>query len=341
MPSNPGFRFAPSDVHQALQKAVRPSLAWGGGEVKPWQRRLRRKLKQLLGAWPAERVPLKPKTLWRLEHDLGAIEKVVFTSEPGADVPAYVCLPRNAEPPYPFFICLQGHSSGMHNSIAVAREDETRPIEVEGDRDFALGCMARGIAALCVEQRAFGERMETRVPHHGGWCHHAAMNSLLLGRTLIGERVWDVARALDYLGQRDDADPKRVGLMGNSGGGTITLFASAMLPGIAWAMPSCYLCTFRDSIGSIHHCQCNYVPGLLSVADMGDILALHAPKPLVVVSGREDEIFPIRAARSEFKRVKAVYRALGAETNCRHVIGEGGHRFYAEAAWKAMQPLMR
>lgn len=100
--------------------------------------------------------------LWRRDHELGSIEKVAFTSEPFADVVAYVCLPQTAQPPYPFMICLQGHSTGMHNSIAVQRDDECKPHEVAGDRDFALTCMRHGIAALCIEQRSFGLRREQK-----------------------------------------------------------------------------------------------------------------------------------------------------------------------------------
>ncbi|KKL53551.1 hypothetical protein LCGC14_2274300 [marine sediment metagenome] len=46
---------------------------------------------------------------------------------------------------------------------------------------------------------------------------------------------------------------KELGVMGNSGGGTITLFSAALLPRPRFAMPSCYFCTFRDSIMSIYH----------------------------------------------------------------------------------------
>ena len=64
------------------------------------------------------------------------------------------------------------------------------PFAVEGDRDFALGCMARGYASLCIEQRSFGERREqaqAQVSTHG--CHDAAMQALLVGKTLAGERA--------------------------------------------------------------------------------------------------------------------------------------------------------
>lgn len=314
-----------------------PVLQYAGGDVKNWQAKLRRKLRHLMGVMPRERCPLRPRQLWRRRHPLGTIEKIAFTSEPYADIVAYVCLPRDAEPPYTFMICLQGHSTGMHNSIAVRREDETKPQKVAGDRDFALGCMSRGIAALCIEQRSFGERREQKqaqVSPHG--CHDATMHALMLGRTLIGERVYDVDRGIDYLASRDDVDMNSIGVMGNSGGGTISVFAAALLPRIAFAMPSCYFCTFRDSIMSIYHCADNYIPGLLRYAKMADIMGLFAPKPVVVVAGKEDDIFPIRATRQAFRNLQRIYNACGAGTHCHLVVGAGGHRFYAEDAWPVM-----
>jgi len=316
---------------------ITPSLAYDGGDVQAWQSRLRRKLRELVGDMPEERCPLQPRQLWQREHALGTIEKIAFTSEPYSDVVAYVCLPKDVEPPYTFMICVQGHSTGMHNSIAVQLEDETQPHEVAGDRDFGLGCMRRGIAALCVEQRSFGERREQkqeRVAAHG--CHDATMHALMLGRTLIGERVYDVDRGIDYLASRGDADMQRIGVMGNSGGGTITVFSAALLPRLAFAMPSCYFCTFKDSIMSIYHCMDNYIPRLLKYAEMADVVGLFAPKPVVIVAGEEDEIFPIAATRKAFEDLRRIYEACGAESRCHLVVGSEGHRFYADDAWPVM-----
>ncbi len=331
------LHLSPTDNHQYLISQTAPSLHFQGGEVRKWQTRLRRKLRQLVGAIPMEGCPLRPRQLWHRRHPLGTIEIIVFTSEPYADVTAYVCLPKSAEPPYTFMICLQGHSTGMHNSIAVEQENETKPLKVEGDQDFGLGCMRRGIAALCIEQRSFGERRERkqeRVSNQG--CHDATMHALLLGRTLIGERVFDVDRGIDYLAARADADMNAIGVMGNSGGGTISLFSAALLPRIAFAMPSCYFCTFRDSIMSIYHCADNYVPGILNYAEMSDIMGLFAPKPVVLVAGEKDEIFPIKATRRAFRDLRKIYRAGGAGNRCHLVVGDGGHRFYADDAWPVM-----
>ena len=337
MPRKQALYLMPSEQHRHDMDRLEPSLAFEGGDVQQWRRRLKRKVRRLLGDWPSERTPLDVRRIWSRPHPLGSIEKIVFRSEPRADVPAYVCLPANAAPPYPFVVCLQGHSSGMHNSIGVEREDNSKAMQVAGDRDFALGCMQHGVGALCIEQRAFGERREQEPGNEAAQrCHEAAMHALMLGRTLVGERVYDVDRGLDYLAGRGDVDMGRVGVMGNSGGGTVSVFAAAVLPRLAFAMPSCYFCTFRDSIMSIHHCVCNYIPGLLKVAEMPDVMGVFAPKPVVIVAGKDDEIFPIRATRRAFRDLKKIYRACGAEKRCHLVVGEEGHRFYADAAWPVL-----
>ena len=331
------MKLSPSENHRWIMSRTTRTLGFDGGDVQPWQRRLRHKLRQLVGDMPQERCDLRPRRLWIRKHPLGTIEKIVFTAEPYADVPAYVCLPKDVTPPYPFFVCLQGHSTGMHNSIAVQRDDNTLPHRVEGDRDFGLECMRRGIAALCIEQRSFGERREQKqkmIAKHG--CHDATMHALMLGRTLIGERVYDVDRGIDYLASRGDADMRSIGVTGNSGGGTISLFSAALLPRIALAMPSCYFCTFRDSIMSIYHCMDNYIPGLLKHAEMSDVMGLFAPKPVVIVAGKEDPIFPIAATRRAFRELKRIYEACGAKDRCHLVVGDGGHRFYADNAWPIM-----
>lgn len=327
--------LAPSSVHQRLLKTQKPSHSFQGGDVKAWQRKLRPKIRACLGDWPEKRPALRPRSLWKGEHSLGRIEKILFTSEPGADVPAYVCIPKDAQPPYAWLICLQGHSSGMHHSIGVQYGAEDKPLRTEGDHDFALQAMAHGMAALCIEQRGFGERREMPTDQNTT-CRDAALHALQFGRSLVGERVYDVDRGIDYLASRGDCDMKRVGLLGLSGGGATTMFAAAVLPRLRFAVPAGYFCTFRASIMSINHCICNYVPGALKYGEMADILGLFAPRPVVVVTGEQDDIFPVGPTRSEFKRLRAIYHAAGAPDNCRLVVGPGGHRFYADQAWPAM-----
>lgn len=341
--NDPGLHSAPWDAHYATLAGGPPALRYSGGDVPAWQKQGRTQLQAILGMDRMPQTPPTPapRTLWKRTTELGTIEKIAFEVEPYQTALAYFCLPAKRSDPVPAFVCLQGHSTGMHVSIATSYAEDA-PISTEGDRDFGLECMRRGIAALCLEQRSFGQRRENQVGHldRPYTCHQSAMNALMLGRTLIGERVYDVMRALDYLQTRPEVDRARLGCLGNSGGGTATLFATALDLRIQYALPSCAFSTYEASIMRQDHCVCNYAPGLRAYFDSGDIAGLIAPRPLVLVSGQQDPIFPVEPAKAEFIQTQKIYAAAGAPDQCEHVIGPEGHRFYAAQSWPRMLALM-
>ena len=157
-----------------------------------------------------------------------------------------------------------------------------------------------------------------------------AGSALLVGQTMIGWRVWDVMRTIDYIATRPELDSSRVGCMGISGGGTVTLFATALEPRIRAAMVSGYLNTFRDSIGSLAHCIDNYVPGVLNWAEMYDVAGLIAPRPLFVESGEKDNIFPIHASIESFSRVREIYSVFGATDLIEQEVFPDEHSFWGK-----------
>jgi len=106
-------------------------------------------------------------------------------------------------------------------------------------------------------------------------------------------------------------------------------------------MPSCAMCTYKDSIGAMPHCACNYVPHIAEYFDMGDLMAMAYPKYFVQVSGKEDPIFPLFGAEAVFEAGKAAYAANGDAERCAMVIGNGGHRFYADDAWPIVHELLK
>ena len=233
-------------------------------------------------------------------------------------------------------ICLQGHSTGMHISLGRVKYPGD---EDDGDRNFAPEAVKHGFCAVALEQRCFGERGGTPRPD----CYCASMTALLAGRTTIGGRVWDIMRLIDLLETEfaDVCDPSRVYCCGNSGGGTATFYAAALEPRIKGAIPSCAFCTFADSIGAMYHCACNYVPRIRQYFDMAELAGMAAPRPLVIVSGLKDDIFPLAGAKSEFDRVKNTYYANSEKPeNAAHVIGPEGHRFYAAPAWEKFLTLI-
>jgi len=332
--------FVPSQYHRHLMDRTPREFAWTGQEFRSWQASLRARFKELLGAFPEERVPPNVEEIEREETDEYVRLKIVFSAEECADVPAHLLVPKGVERPMPAMVCLQGHSPGMHISIGQARNEQDEE-SIAGDRDFALQAVRNGFVALALEQRCFGERAETlqeRRWEHG--CLDAVFHSLALGKTMQGERVWDVMCAIDLLQQQPEVDPDRIACMGNSGGGTVTFNAACVDTRVKLAVPSCSFCTYRDSIMSIRHCGDNYIPGVLRLAETGELAGLVAPRRLLVVAGSEDEIFPIDGVREAFEMARRIYEAAGCEDNLRLVVGEGGHRFYADLAWPLIGEMM-
>jgi len=231
-------------------------------------------------------------------------------------------------------ICLQGHSTGMHISLARPKSEEDAE-DIAGDRGYAIQAVQEGYAALALEQRAFGECGGTE---KGPACNLPGSTALILGRSLIGERVLDVMRTIDLLETGlFPVNGNNVSVTGNSGGGTTCIYAAAMDTRIAACMPSCAFCGYLASIGEQQHCLCNYIPGIARDFDMGDLAAMIAPRTFVAINGKLDRSFPLESAQEQLALAKIIYDQLGCSAKCRLEVGPEGHRYYAAIAWPALK----
>jgi dienelactone hydrolase len=302
-------------------------------EAEEWQQQLRSKLTELVGGFPTERRPLRPITLETRMFPGYSREKIVFDSRPGVSVLAYVLLPEKARRPAAVAICVPGHGRGVDDIVGIDDRGGERTDKAGYQHDFAIQAAEAGMAAVAIEPMAFGCRRDAINARKGlsqKACDPVAGGALLVGQTMVGWRVWDVMRTLDYIETRSELDSSRVGCMGISGGGTATLFSAALEPRISAAFVSGYLNTFRDSIGSLAHCIDNYVPGILNWAEMHDIAGLIAPRPLFVESGERDNIFPIRASIESFNKAREVYGVFGAADRIEQEVFPGEHSFWGK-----------
>ena len=262
-----------------------------------------------------------------------------FQSEKDYFVPCSLLLPNGGVKP--LAICLQGHSTGMHISVGEERFEGDKEL-ISGRRDFALQALREGYCALVLEQRYMGACGSLRDGAPLCARRNAALPALLFGRTAIGERVWDVMRAIDVIEKyfAEYVDTERILCMGNSGGGTVTFYAACMDDRIKVAVPSCSVCEFEDSIIPFHHCGCNYIPGIRKYFEMGDLACLIADRALVIVCGVKDPDFPLHGVEKSYHRAKAMFTANGIENRCVLIKGSEGHRFYPEEAWPAANQLL-
>ncbi len=303
-------------------------------QAEAWQKKLHAKLVELLGPFPVSSPSLNAQTLEVREFPDYRREKFIFESSPGLNVLGYLLTPSGAKPPYATVICVPGHGRGVDDIIGVDDQGRDRTDKDGYQHDFAVQAAGHGMAAVAIEPIAFGCRRDpvTRKKSLGASaCQPVAGAALLLGQTMIGWRVHDVMRTIDWIETRKELDAKRVGCMGISGGGTCTLFSAALEPRIRAAFVSGYLNTFRDSVFSLSHCIDNYVPGILNWAEMYDIAGLIAPRPLFAESGERDNIFPIAASRASFARVKRVYEVFGAADITGHETFDDAHSFHGAA----------
>jgi len=302
-------------------------------QAEAWQRQLRPKIAELVGGFPAQKADLKPQTLEVREFPTYRREKFVFESRPGLAVLGYLLTPAKGSAPHPAVVCVPGHGRGVDDIVGIDAKGRDRTDKDGYQHDFAIQAVEHGLAAVAIEPMAFGCRRDERTKKKGlgaSACQPAAGAALLLGQTMIGWRVYDVMRTIDWIETRRELDARRVGCMGISGGGTCTTFSAALEPRIKAAFISGYLNTFRASIMSLSHCIDNYVPGILNWAEMYDVAGLIAPRPLFAESGEKDDIFPIAASRESFARVKKVYELFDAGQLAEQETFDAAHSFWGK-----------
>ena len=330
------------DAYLYSQKRIRqtePSLRFRQGESLPdWQEKVRERLWQLLGLDTFQ--PCDPAfTMEYVKEEDGYTDtRFTFCSEEGYLIPVHVWIPRGEQKRYIPVICLQGHSKGMHISMGKPIYPGDENSIKGGDRDFAVRSVREGYAAIIMDQRYMGENGGTP---EGPSCGKFAYNALMLGRTAIGERVWDIMRLIDVLEQHfEKLNLEKLICLGNSGGGTTTFYASCMEPRIQLAVPSCSVCTFKDSISAMHHCTCNYIPNIAGYFDMGDLAGLLAQRKLIIVHGKEDPIFPEPGVKECYELAKQTFAAAENPDGLKLVSGNGAHRFYADDTWPVIHEMM-
>lgn len=200
--------------------------------------------------------------------------------------------------------------------------------------DYGVKFAEAGYIAFCPDARGFGERQERFVKGKSildESCREINNMAYPLGQTMTGMLTWDMHRLIDYAQSRDDVIKSRIACAGLSGGGYQTLWASAWDKRIKCSIISGYMYGYKESLLEMHNnCSCNYVPHLYETVDMGDILALLAPRPVLIETGTKDPLngrSGVKNVKSQMTIARKAYRLHGAEKDLQHDIFEGGHRW--------------
>ena len=324
--------------HDLLVQKTRQKLAYRKDcDYREWKGSIKARFIELTGLdriqENAKDCPLNIDIESKEEKDGYTQIRFTFESEPGATVPCYLLIPNTGKKKYPVAITMERHTAFFQTSIEVLRP--------QNDGNFvlcnalAVQAVKNGYTALAIEQRALGERAskENMRLDQGQICFFTALRAIELGRTLIGERILDVMRAVDCLSEFPECDTDNILITGNSGGGTTSFYAGCMDERIKLVAPSCAFCSYKTSIMDVYHCNCNYIPRAYEYFEMEDLACLIAPRKFLAIAGQEDKLFPIDGVKKSFETVKEIYRRVGAEENCRLVETPKGHWWCEDIVW--------
>ncbi|MFP6872297.1 MAG: hypothetical protein VCA55_02215 [Verrucomicrobiales bacterium] len=260
-------------------------------------------------------------------------------TEPGVTIPFYLLVPKTASPekPAPLFIAPHGHDSlGLHSYAGAFRDEAHRKKVMAKQGNIAEQAAKRGFIAIAPATRGLAAEViipDPRGRHGNRPCRAQLMHCLVAGRTPVAERVWDMQCLLDWAGKYPRADPTRIVMAGNSGGGVLTAYTAAIDPRVSVAAPSCSFAPVADSSGYIFHCDCCMVPGVRNWGDWQELGGLIAPRELLIVHGVEDSLHHRPTIEKLFSRVHRIYRAAGVPGRVTLSWGKSGHRFYPDLMW--------
>ncbi|MFI6478200.1 acetylxylan esterase [Nonomuraea sp. NPDC050663] len=330
-----GLWDASTQVQQNVYRRTAQALAAGRAandllltphDVRRRQEELRRiALDALGGDLPQDRpVPVARRT-GSVRGDGHRVDRLIVDVGDGVHIPANLYLPDDLSEPAGAVLFLCGHAptgkAAPRYQAMCARLARAGLITLsfdtigQGERKSYLDASGREI-------------IPANVPEHS----HAGVQCWWTGDSLARYFVSDARRMLDYLSARPEVDPRRVGVMGNSGGGTLTTWLMLVEPRLAAAAPSCFVSSREDyqRSGQAQDPEQIIPGGTLLGLDHEDFLLAMAPRPTLVMSANYD-FFPVEGAVRTVTRGRRFYEVLGSRA-LEHVRADGGHGLSPELA---------
>lgn len=305
------------DIHAQILSEAQQITANAASELASpahWESVRARRLEEMrdmlgLLPWPA-RTPLNVKVTGVLDKGFYTIEKIAFESMPHIYVTGNLYLPKDRSKPLPAVIYVCGHAYSPH-----------------GDKTYyqrhGISLAKNGYAAFILDSIQIAE---TFALHHGVF-NQEMWDWYSRGYTPAGVEVWNAMRALDYLETRPEIDASRFAITGRSGGAAMSWFTAAVDPRIRVAIPVMGISTNAANVEAgtqQGHCDCMFCINFYK-QDMLHQGALIAPRPLLMMHGAKDNLFPVKGY-TEFEHVVGkLYQGYGRADDFQNIVVDTGH----------------
>jgi hypothetical protein len=267
-------------------------------EAGKWQKNLRTDFSRLLKIndliASKEKISLNPEVILTENKGSYTLKEIEINSTPMRRIKVILTVPNRKTIPSPAVVCIHGHSGQLYT--------------VYQDNIY------RGFAAELA--RSGYITVATTVSQH---------NIFEKDRTLMGERLWDLMRCIDYLESLKDVDKTKIGCAGLSLGGEMAMWLGAMDTRVKAVVSSGFL-TKMDQMET-GHCMCWKFPGLRELVDYADIYSMIAPRWLECQNGLNEPPtdFTVPLAQDALKEIKVIYSDFGRPENVSLLVHPEGH----------------
>jgi dienelactone hydrolase len=311
-------------------------------ECRKWQGDFAAKLRSLLGDFAP---PRKWQTVTERSVDLEdhRREELVLKADDCPPLPLYLLTPRKkADRKRGGVVALHGHGPYGHDPVA-GRDDVPGVAEAikSAHYDYGRQLVRRGYVVAVPCLTPFGRRLGNPDAYKkDDPCAITFLRLQLLGKVLMAENLRDALWSLEVLAGRDEVDPKRLGCVGLSYGGRMTMLTAALEPRVRVAVVSGALNVMQERVAGRYSCGAQVIPGLLKYGDVPEIGSLIAPRPCVWEVGSRDGLIAAKWADDALARMRRAYKALGAEDELRVDRFEGGHEWSGRAAYPLLEKVL-
>lgn len=293
------------------RRQIISSASQNKGKVQEYQIFVKNHLSEIINSFP-EKTPLNPKTTGIIKCEDYRIEKIIFESRPNLYIPGNLYIPTKKNGPFPAVLEACGHELNGKANINY--------------QSIAILLAKNGFVVLVIDTYTQGER--DPINHT-----QIDIGAMLVGSDVVTYQAWDNIRAIDYLCSRPEVDPLKIGMTGNSGGGTQTMYTMGLDPRIKVAAISSGLQTRERMFtwnGLADGCH-NFAGEGKKMLEYGDYIILSAPKPVLILAGEKDPTFDIEAVSKTFREAKRFYKELGAMDHLDFYAVDGGHDYVKKA----------
>jgi len=287
----------------------------------------RSQMHEMLGLDPMPpRTPLKVTVTGKVQHEDFEVWKVHYQSMPRLYVTGNLYVPKGFRKPAPTILYVCGHGRVKKGDISYGNKVHYQ--------HHGAWFARNGYVCLIIDTLQLGE---IEGIHHGTYNHNMWWwNSR--GYSSSAVEAWNCIRALDYLETLDFVDKERFGVTGRSGGGAYSWWISVLDERIKVSCPVAGIADLKNHVyagfpssgrlahGTVEgHCDCMFHVNTYRW-DFGQVAALVAPRPLMILNTDDDRIFPLDGVNRIFNQVRHIYDLHGARDKLGLVITPGGHK---------------